>query len=136
MFTLQVHESKLEALFCCMWDQGGRHVAPPPIFDSTSERIPDWEPKVKQDMKKEALVRKIVLFSKRVKSCFCKSNAKTDFGVDMSEVLSTSLGSKEEYQFLSVEVEFKTKLFVPNQHEMIFFERRAHGVLNQFISQI
>ena len=63
MFTLQVHESKLEALFCCMWDQGGRHVAPPPIFDSTSERIPDWEPKVKQDMKKEALVRKIVLLA-------------------------------------------------------------------------
>lgn len=55
-----------------------------------------------------------------MKSYFCKSNAKTDVGVDMNEILSTSLGLKEEYQFLSVEVEFKTKLFVPNQHEMIF----------------
>lgn len=51
MFTLQVHDSKLEALFCCIWDQGGRHVAPPPVFDSTSERIPNWEPKDKQDIK-------------------------------------------------------------------------------------
>lgn len=135
MFTLQVHDSKLEALFCCIWDQGGRHVAPPPVFDSTSERIPNWEPKDKQDIKRETLVRKIVLFSEQVKYCFCKSNAKAALGDDMNESLSTDLSLKEEYLFLSVEVEIKTRLFVPNQHEMIFFERRAHGKLNQFISR-
>jgi hypothetical protein len=70
-----------------------------------------------------------------VKYCFCKSNAKAALGDDMNESLSTDLSLKEEYLFLSVEVEIKTRLFVPNQHEMIFFERRAHGKLNQFISR-
>lgn len=135
MFTLQAHESKLEALFCCIWDQDGRHIAPPPVFDNTLERIPNWDPKDKQDIKWEILVQKIVLFKEQIKSCFCKSDKNVTFPVDMNKELSTDLCMKEEYLFLLVEVEFKTRLFVPNQHEMIFFERRAHGMLNRFISQ-
>lgn len=131
MFTLQAHDSKLEAMFCHIWDENGKHVSPPPVFDNATEKVPVWIPCNKIDVKWEVMRNNIVsLWKKMTKNAYKKHKASVD-----EEKISTEMSKNKEYMFLTVEVEFKTRLFVPNQHELIFFERRVHGSLNQFISK-
>lgn len=131
MFTMQVHGSKLETMFCCMWDENGKKVSPPPFFDNTVERVPGWDPRNKADMRWEIFRGKMALYWKLLTTSLFK-NHKVPVVVGDE---SLDLSRKKEYMYLTVEVEFKTRLFVPNQHELIFFERRVHGSLNHFISK-
>lgn len=133
MFTLQVHDSRLEAMFCCIWDKDGRHVSPPPVFDNTCEVIPKWNPKNKSDIWQEDFMRKILLFRHKIKKYFSSNNRKDNMLLEENSL--TALDGEKELFFVTVEVELKKRLFVPNQHELIFFERRVHGMLNQFISR-
>lgn len=131
MFTLQAHDSKLEAMACHIWDENGKHVSPPPVFDNATEKVPVWIPSNKIDVKWEVMRNNIAsLWRKMTTNPYKKHKASVD-----EEDISTDLSKNKEYMFLTVEVEFKKRLFVPNQHELIFFERRAHGSLNQFISK-
>lgn len=133
MFTLQAHDSRLEAMFCCLWDKDGRHVSPPPIFDNTCQITPKWEPKDASDIWQEDFIRKMLLLGCKMKKYFCRNNRKDD--MLLGKKSSTVLDSEKEFLFVAVEVELTKRLFVPNQHELIFFERRTHGMLNRFLSR-
>lgn len=120
MIVLQQHRSNLDDVFRPHWAE---QEAPKSFFDDSKDDIPQWEPSLdNEEIQDELRQRKFNAFIDKI---FQRNSTPEKPIVENKNKVD---------QFVSVKVRMTKDAFNPNQHELIFFEKRVHGQLNQYLA--
>jgi len=123
-FVLQQYETCVESIFRVYKDKQSE---PAHGFDHRAQKPPVWQPATDcPDIQRELFQRKLRTLPQRISSIFSGNRQRA---------VAVQKPKRKIDQFESIELRQNRQPFVPNQHELIFLEKKIHGALNHYLME-